>query len=179
MEKPLRTSHKTKAESNRQFSYIRHKLRDEFYLWGANTTFHGIPIIFRAPNWPLKLFWTLVFLSSAGLCCFMLSNNFAEYFEHGVTTVIRTAPNRTIRFPLITVCTSEFFATKKADPYIKNYFRENYNASIEILEDLFKLFPNDLYDKLTWLEARSFLMGLENKTFAESIGPTPEEFFYR
>lgn len=171
----------TATQSKKELVYIGHKLRDEFNFWGEFTTFHGVPIIFRAPNLPLKLFWLALFLIASGLCCFMLSRNFAEYFEYGVTTVIRTKPVKMLRFPLVTVCQCEFLTTRKADQYIKDHFWNEYNVTVESLDDVMKLFPqrNDVGIELSWLKTNAYFEGVKNRTFYEKIELTADEFFYQ
>lgn len=175
------TTTNQQSQQDRKIAYIKHKIKDEIKFWGKYTTWHGVPIIFRAPTLPFKLFWFALFLVSTGLCCFMLTRNFAEYFSYGVSTVIRTRPMKMLRFPVVTICSCEFLASFNPDQYIKDHFRENFNASVENLEDVIGVFANssDFYNEIEWMILSAFLRAANNKTFVDSLRPNPDEVFYK
>ena len=121
-------------DSDRKFSYTKHKIADEFNAWGKYGTFHGIPIIFRAPKWPLKIFWLILFLIMLAVCVFTLYGNFNDFLQFGVSTVIRTTPAIMLRFPIVKVCNINFFVGKKADQYIKKHYLDEFNLTVNNFE---------------------------------------------
>lgn len=170
-----------RVESDRSLVYLRKKIYDQIKIWAKWTSIHGVSIIFRASNLPLKLFWLIIFFSSFGLCCLMLNKSLSEYYQYKVSTVIRTNPTKKLRFPLVTICDSNFFASKEANQYIRDYFLAKKNITVRNYTDLLNAYPNadDLFSDLEGIEFDAFFKGIENSTFAKSLSKSKDEFFYK
>lgn len=162
------------------------KVSEEFEIWGKYTSVHGIPIIFRAPNWPLKIFWISLFLASSALCCYMLVNTFINYFNYEVVTKIRATPKKSLPFPSVTVCNTNFFATQEASNYVRQYLYDKHglNATFMSYRDIIRYFREKNFsitvaDEFENLRQVTFLKGKENITLAKMMGYSPDFVFYK
>lgn len=165
----------------RERAYLKHKINDEFQEWGNLTTFHGVPVIFRAPNLYLKLFWIALFLISSGLCCYMLAKTFIEYYQYKVSTTIRWNPKKSLPLPQVTICNEEFFVGKQGSDYVKEYFLNKFNLTVNDYSDLLNYFTNedDLANELTWLKTSTYLLSLKNPSKVKSLGLSLDKMFLR
>lgn len=157
---------------------------EELKLWGKYTTWHGVPIIFRAANWPLRLFWLSLFVTSSALCCYMLTTTFIQYFSYEVITKIRQTPKRSLLFPVVTVCNAEFFATRHANEYVRRHFREKFGVEAESYRRLVEYFERNKLegrtprDEIDELRQATYLRGQKNETLAKLMGYTLKQMFF-
>lgn len=168
------------ADVNREPTGVREELK----LWGKYTTWHGVPIIFRASNWPIRLFWLSLFLATSAICCYMLATTFIQYFSYEVITKIRQTPKKSLLFPAVTVCNAEFFATRHANEYVRRHFRENFGVEAEsygTLVEYFernKLMARTARDEIDELRQATYLRGQHNETLANLMGYTLKQMFF-
>lgn len=161
--------------------YIRHTIREEFDVWKRRTTFHGVPIIFRTTNLSLQLFWLALLLLSFGLCCYMLNRSLVDFFSYKIDTVIRTNPVRKLRFPIISVCNYDYFVTKNSEEYLKNYFVDNFNETVENYAQILNLFSD--FDNFTaemyWIYSDAYMLAMRNLTLFKTFGLSVNQFFHK
>ena len=75
---------------------------------GLSTTAHAIPKIIRAKqNW-LKLFWTILLISSATGCFILLVNDIKNFFDREVVTQITVNNEISSEFPSVKICNKNY-----------------------------------------------------------------------
>lgn len=155
---------------------------DEFHFWATHTTIHGVPIIFRAPNLALRLFWFALFLTSSTLCCLMLAKIFTQYFSYEVITKIRSVPRKSLPFGSFTFCNEKFLATHEAYEVVRDRLREKYHVNISTYQELVKYSGElnvDISNEIERLKIEILVKGLKNDSLAEKYGYSINDFFFK
>lgn len=168
------------SKRKQTFIYLLHKLNEEFQYWGEITTFHGVPIIFRTRPISLKLFWLILFLTSFSFMIYFASRNIDEFNQHDVITKIRAVQKQTLQFPQVNVCNQNGFITPAASQYIRDYFRLNYNRTVQTFDDILALYSDasNFYEEFSWLQYETSMPRF-NETLAKSFGYSFEMFFLK
>jgi len=65
-------------------SHLKAKLLDDI----INSSFHGIPKIFKSTSWPLRIFWIVCFSSAFAFCTYFVTTAFINFFNWSVITNI-------------------------------------------------------------------------------------------
>lgn len=167
--------------SSNQDESKKTSLKREWDDWGRYTTFHGVPVIFRAPNMILAVFWLILLATSTGLCIYMLYKTFGDYYSYDVVTRIRTIPKRSLPFPQINICNQNFMLDNDfTTQYIKEYFRQNFKIEVNKFSDLLNYFEDEqlLFNEIESLYAQAFVDGLKNETIIQRFGLSMEDFFF-
>ena len=138
---------------------------------GQITSTHGIPRIISRP-FTLKIIWTAFFLTSIGVCLFILVGNFRDYFNFGVNTLVIVVPQDTIPMPVITVCNLNPLITHAAQKHIAKHYKDTYNVTFTSYKEFRSLIdsgriPNDI----DWLLYQSYSPDY-NVTVRDSFGFT-------
>lgn len=68
----------------------------------SNSTIHGLPNIFKAPNLIRKILWMLLILIFSSFGIYMIIINILDYLEYDVTTKIVVVKEYPTQFPTIT-----------------------------------------------------------------------------
>ena len=104
----------------------------------------ALPNIYKSKNNIIKLLWFILSISSAGLCSWFMARSISDYLSYNVITKTEMKYNNVMKFPIITICNLNSFATDSANEYIKSIFNTTYpSMSGSILAtDLVKMFYN-------------------------------------
>lgn len=157
-------------------------IMEEFKYWGKFTTFHGLPIIFRAPNFALRIFWFAIFLAASSLCCFMLVSTFTQYFSYQVVTKIRAVPKRNMSLGSFTLCSSNFLNTNKAFEMLKDRLRQKFNIDVSTykqLVDYSKELNVSLTDEISLIQEEVYFKGIKNSTLVKNYGYSIDDLFFK
>lgn len=74
------------------------------------------------------------------------------YLDFDVTTTMRLIREEKIIFPVVSICNLNPLITKEADHYVREYFQNEYNISVDNYEDLLNELPLDeIGDDFRWL----------------------------
>jgi hypothetical protein len=87
---------KADIKSHQPGSIIR-----EFAL---NTSTHGVPGIARSQTKHNCIFWTIAFLTFAGILIFFVYQSIADYFQYPTQTSVSIVIERSQAFPAVTFC---------------------------------------------------------------------------
>ena len=69
-----------------------------------STTTHGLGRIFSSPNWPARVFWTLVLLVVCALLLRSVIERFEKLLTHDIVVQIRDKTQKQMEFPAVTIC---------------------------------------------------------------------------
>ncbi len=86
---------------------------------GLESTAHGIPKIVGSKMWPLKIIWTVCFLTSCGFCGFLLYRSVNDYLAYDVVTTIKKIRETPTIFPTVTLCNSNLISRRAAYDYFR------------------------------------------------------------
>ena len=100
---------KTKKKS----STLKKRLGLLYKDWIQNTSINGISEIYRANNFILKTFWTLILVSLFIMTFYAIGSSFQEYFSYKVFTSTKVVRKNDILFPAVTVCNLKILNTNK------------------------------------------------------------------
>lgn len=89
-----------------------------FKKWMLETYMQSLS---ERPNLFLRLVWLVCLLGSVGICAFLITRLFLQYFQYGVTTTIRDIYVDNMSFPMVTVCNVNPMVTPAAEAYIREY----------------------------------------------------------
>ena len=113
------------------------KIQETFLSWSQSVTYHCFPKIFKEnTHVALRLLWSFIFFSFAGLTFFVLINNVLAYFQYNSNTSFQLINERPALFPTITICDSNAFTTKFAQSLIENLSLSQYGKNIS---NMFKM----------------------------------------
>jgi hypothetical protein len=109
---------------------------ETFLSWSQSVTFHCFPKIFKEnTHVALRLLWSCIFFSFAGLTFYVLINNILAYFQFSSNTSFQLINERPALFPTVTICDSNPFTTKFAQNLIENLSLSQYGKNIASLSD--------------------------------------------
>ena len=87
-----------------------------------------------------------------------------------------------LRFPLVNICSMNFFDGRKAnEEFIKEFIRKNYNKTVEHVSELLNISTSldDFNQKVSEILNYATNLALENETFSKNRGLSAEELFFR
>ena len=112
---------------------------------------HGLPNIIRTKYFPLKIIWTILFLTAVGVLIYFLYNTIQDYLKYEVKTVVRSIDVDEMNFPVVTVCNTNKVTTKKGYDYFL-FFLNKYNITLnEYLDYMNGNNDNSLAQKIYFL----------------------------
>ena len=76
-----------------------------------NSSIHALPNIVRNKYTLIKLVWIVCFLISFGVCCWFIIQSIHSYLNYDVVTNIQVKYENKIKFPVVTICNLNYFAT--------------------------------------------------------------------
>jgi hypothetical protein len=110
---------------------------ETFLSWSQSVTFHCFPKIFKEKTHvALRLLWSFIFFSFAGLTFYVLINNILAYFQFSSNTSFQLINERPALFPTITICDSNAFTTKFAQNLIANLSLSYYGINISKMSNM-------------------------------------------
>lgn len=164
------------AESNVKEKSLSSKIVYEIKHWSLNTTCHGIGTISKAAKIVWRIIWVTYFLAAISGCIYFAVDNVSQYLRFDTTSEMRTITFSQLRFPEVLICNENPFLTHRADTYIRDYFRTNFNLTIESTADFFSRFTAlELVDQMDKLV---YELNLLNATEQRKFAPAFEELFF-
>jgi len=113
--------------------YKRKLIKEDLRDAGESTTGHVIPLIVKSRYWPMKLFYSLVWLTGLALTNFLITYGIMDYFKYDVTTKTRFVRESSMLYPKVTVCNNDPFTTEASMKFLANLFRTDpkFSANLE------------------------------------------------
>ena len=74
----------------------------------------GLPNIARSKHYLVSILWTVLLITNAGLCVWLIVETYRQYDENRVTTSIRQHHEESSIFPTVTVCNTMPFTSEYA-----------------------------------------------------------------
>jgi hypothetical protein len=123
---------KNVAEKNKpnEFSEL---LKD----WLRFSKTHGLDRLVLTKKPLLRLIWLLSLIASFGLCSFLIARIVTDYLRFEVKTRIREVYSEQMPFPKISVCNYNPLITPAANTFIREYFKNKYNLTVNKYADLY------------------------------------------
>lgn len=87
-----------------QTKNLKQKIVSKLAEFSSKSTSHGLPQIVESTVLYQKIFWTICFVGSIGLCSTMIARTLIEYLHYEVTTTIRVMSQEEIVFPQVSIC---------------------------------------------------------------------------
>ena len=75
------------------------------------SSIHALPNIVRNKSIAIKIIWTVCFLISFSFCCWSIIGSIRDYLSYDVVTNIKVTYENKLKFPIITICNLNYFAT--------------------------------------------------------------------
>jgi len=95
--------------------------------FGLNTSAHGVPGIARSQSITNTIFWSICFLTFAGIALYFIIREIRSYFDYSTQTSVNMISEWPQYFPAFTVCN---LAPVRYDRFIKPFL--NYTATLNI-----------------------------------------------
>ncbi len=114
-----------------------------------NSTFHGIPNIYRADKSLAKLIWLFFTLGSAVICIYYVREDVNNYLSFNYVTNVYIIYEQTMKFPAVSICSCSnrtHFNTPLRALIIKCMFN-NDNKCQNNPESMFDTFSDPFYKK--------------------------------
>ena len=83
-----------------------------------SSTIHGLSAISNSKTKFRKLFWTLSFLTAAGLCIWQVTELINKLMSHGITIQTTTVMKPELYFPVLTICNSNPYSHVKLNQIV-------------------------------------------------------------
>jgi hypothetical protein len=125
-----------------------------------SSSIHAIPNISRNKYYTIKLTWTIFFLVSVSFCGYSIYSSISDYLNYNVITNIKIKQTNKIKFPVVTICNLNFYATNLsfiASKTLFNTTRPNLNL-ITLAQ--------------TWTSSLTDLFGIDKKALGHSVHDT-------
>ena len=87
-----------------------------------NSSIHALPNIVRNKYIIIKIVWIVCFLISFGICCWFIIQSILDYLSYQVITNIKVNYENKIKFPIVTICNLNFFATNYSYKVVESLF---------------------------------------------------------
>jgi hypothetical protein len=89
------------------------------------SSIHAIPNIIRNKYSIIKFVWSICFLISFGLCCWFIVESILGFLEYDVVTSIKINYENVLKFPIVTICNLNYFATDYSYLVLKTLFNSS------------------------------------------------------
>ena len=147
-----------------QIESVRNRIEEEKSNLKADLTklarqsqFHGIPRLLSSRNTAVKLIWSVFILASIGLCLYTIIDNIKLYLQFNVNTLVQMIPQHSLDLPVISVCNSNPFTTKKGFEHIANYYKKTYNITFSDFGEFYKMIEQkSIPDERDWIFYKTF-----------------------
>ena len=117
IENKLKKSSKKQVNNTRVKQKLSKNIKEEAIEPIKSWSLHGLPNIIRTKYFPLKIIWTILFLTAVGVLIYFLYNTIQDYLKYEVKTVVRSIDVDEMNFPVVTVCNTNKVTTKKGYDY--------------------------------------------------------------
>ena len=97
------------------------------------SSIHAIPNITRNKFLTIKLLWLFCFLGSFGVCAWFIYQSVLDYLKYDVVTKFDIRYEDSLRFPLITICNLNYFATSFAFAFSNQIFNKTNPNKVETI----------------------------------------------
>lgn len=111
-------------QQNNNDETLSERAKEKVYGWATSTTTHGVQRFTKATRRHTRLLWLVFILIALGLAIYVLANDVLQYLQHDVTTKIRIVDEKSVTFPVVSVCNMNPLVTPSAGQYIKEYFEQ-------------------------------------------------------
>jgi hypothetical protein len=125
---------------------LRTKIKTAAYEWILTSTSHGLPSIFRVDKIYLKVFWFICFLTSTGVCSFLVAGYLKTYFQYKFVVSTKLYNQLPTDFPAISICNLNPYYKNRSISFINKVLQKR---KVTVLLTLNTLSSNDTPNKLS------------------------------
>lgn len=93
-----------------------------------DSTAHGIPRLVKSRYHLMKFIWMICFLTTTGICLYLISNSVYDYLNYDFNTQIKTVREIPSVFPTVTFCSLNYYPNKKAVDFMYDFLSRNPNV---------------------------------------------------
>jgi len=136
--------------------YKRKQIKEDLRDAAESTTGHVIPLIVKSRYWPMKLFYSLAWLTGFVFTILFITCGIMDYFKYDVTTKTRYVRESSMVFPKVTICNNDPFTTEASMKFLANLFR----TDPEFSEDLERAVNNGV-NVTSDIELANYILGLK------------------
>jgi len=122
--------------------YKRKQIKEDLRDAGESTTGHVIPLIVKSRYWPMKLFYSQVWIAGVVLTILLITYSIIDYYKYEVTINSRLVRESSMLYPKVTICNNDPFTTDASITFLANLFR----TDSEFCAD-FELAVNNRHEK--------------------------------
>jgi len=140
--------------------YKRKLIKEDLRDAGESTTGHVIPLIVKSRYWPMKLFYSLVWLTGFSVTILFITYGIIDYFKYDVTTKTRHVRESSMVFPKVTICNNDPFTTEASITFLANLFRTDSEFSNNLADAV-----NNGVNVTSEIELVNYILGLKSFYF--------------
>ena len=159
----------------------KEKLKAIIFEAFENTDGHALPGIYRSEYKFVKVILFIAWLAGAGATIYLLTLSVMDYLQYGVISQTSTIQERSMAFPVITVCRMDPFVTDESIAFLAYVIQKNYplggtntyNTTETELENVNNFVQNvDNFESVALFEAQRNnsrkLLGFKREIFIQS-----------
>jgi hypothetical protein len=108
---------------------------------------HGLPNLLRTSQKSIKLIWLVSILISLFVCTGMIYYSLSQYLQFETTSKIQVVYDSALVIPVITVCSSNYFASAESKQMIQTYYTQLNRRNMTTVKDFEQVYNITDHDR--------------------------------
>jgi hypothetical protein len=100
------------------------KIQETYREWSLSSTAQCLPKVFQYENIYAKCIWAIIFLAFAIATGYFFIQGVFDYLEFDIISKIRVFSEKTLVYPVVTLCNSNPITTKQGEAIFKDFKSE-------------------------------------------------------